>query len=159
VGGMAAAVAVQLRAMCGTAPRLVVAEPVRAACLTDSLEAGEMRNVAGDLDTLMAGLACGEPSLLAWSELERSAFASIAIPDEAAIDAMRLLATRVPRIVAGESAVAGLAACLLARRDPGSAAALGLDGTSRVLVFGSEGATDPELYARLTGITVVDATG
>jgi len=159
VGGMAAAVAVQLRAMCGTSPRLILAEPDRAACLTDSLEAGEMRNVAGDLDTLMAGLACGEPSLLAWSELERSAFASIAIPDEAAVETMRLLAARVPRIIAGESAVAGLAACLLARRDPRSAAALGLDGTSRVLVFGSGGATDPELYARLTGITVVDATG
>jgi diaminopropionate ammonia-lyase len=159
VGGMAASVAVQLRAMCGTAPRLVLAEPERAACLTESLAAGELRNVPGELDTLMAGLACGEPSLLAWSELERSAFASIAVPDEAAVEAMRSLAARRPRIVAGESAVAGLVACLLAARNPASAAALGLDRASRVLVFGSEGATDPELYQRLTGIAVVDAAG
>jgi diaminopropionate ammonia-lyase len=159
VGGMAAAVAVQLRAMCGTAPRLVIAEPERAACLTESLAAGEMRRIAGELDTLMAGLACGEPSLLAWSELERSAFAAIAIPDAAAIEAMRLLASRVPRIVAGESAVAGLVACLLACRDPASSAALGLGAASRVLVFGSEGATDPELYTSLTGIALVDGGG
>jgi diaminopropionate ammonia-lyase len=159
VGGMAAAVAVQLRAMCGTAPRLVIAEPERAACLTESLAAGEMRSVPGELDTLMAGLACGEPSLLAWSELERSAFAAIAVPDAAAVEAMRALAVRSPRIVAGESAVAGLVACLLAAREPGTAAALGLGAASRVLVFGSEGATDPALYEQLTGLAVIDAGG
>ena len=149
VGGAAAAVSVQLRARYGSAVKLVVAEPEKAACLLASAEAGQPVAVEGDLDTLMAGLACGEPSLIAWQELERAAFAFMAIPDESAVDAMRLLAHRSPKVVAGESAVAGLGALLLAARDPFSRGMLGLDADSRVLLFGTEGATDPETYQRL----------
>ena len=144
VGGVAAAVAVQLRARRIPA-KLIVAEPEAAACLLLSAERGTLSVVSGDLPTLMAGLACGEPSMLAWQELERSAHAFMAVPDAAAIEAMRGLADL--GIVAGESAVAGLVAAILA----GRAGALGLGPDSRVLVFGTEGATDPELYARLLG--------
>jgi diaminopropionate ammonia-lyase len=148
VGGVAAAVAVQLRAMRGTAPRLVVGEPEKAACLLESAAAGQPVTVAGELDTVMAGLACGEPSLLAWQELERSAFAFMAVPDAAVPEAMKAMATR--GIEAGESAVASLIAFLLAAGDTGGRAALGLTAESRVLLFGTEGATDAELYARFT---------
>ncbi len=147
VGGVAAAVSVQARVTWPTPPRLIVAEPDRAACLLASAEAGEPTAIAGDLDTLMAGLACGEPSLLAWRELGRAAFAFMALPDAAAVDSMRLLARH--GIVAGESGVAGLAALLLAAADPAARATLGLDANSRVLLFSTEGATDPELYQRL----------
>ena len=85
VGGVAAAVSVQMRARFSPAPALIVVEPDRAACLLASAELGEPTAVAGDLDTLMAGLACGEPSLLAWQELERGAQAFMAVPDEAAV--------------------------------------------------------------------------
>lgn len=150
VGGVAAAVSAQMRARYGTsAPKLVVVEPDRAACLLASAEAGQPTAVEGDLDTLMAGLACGEPSLLAWQELERAAFAFMAVSDTAAVDCMRLLARREPKLVAGESAVAGLAGLLLAAREPFARAALGLEEDSRVLLFGTEGATDPALYAKL----------
>ncbi|MFC7544197.1 diaminopropionate ammonia-lyase [Siccirubricoccus deserti] len=150
VGGVAAAVSAQMRARYGArVPRLIVVEPDRAACLLASAEAGELTAIEGELDTLMAGLACGEPSLLAWQELERSAFAFISLPDAAAVDCMKLLARRQPRVVAGESAVAGLAALLLAARDPFGRTALGLEEGSRVLLFGTEGATDPALYAKL----------
>jgi diaminopropionate ammonia-lyase len=149
VGGVAAAVAVQLRTHGAPACRLIVAEPDRAACLLASAEAGLLTAVTGPLDTLMAGLACGEPSLLAWQELERAAFAFMAVPDAAAVECMRLLARRPRPIVAGESATAGLAALLLAAREPYARAALGLDKDSQVLLFGTEGATDPALYAKL----------
>ncbi|MDJ0390039.1 diaminopropionate ammonia-lyase [Roseomonas sp. E05] len=157
VGGVAAAVSVQLRARFGPGPRLVVVEPEKAACLLASAEAGQAVAVPGELDTLMAGLACGEPSLLAWQELERGAFAFMAISDDTAVEVMRLLAARSPAIVAGESAVAGLAGLLLAAADPTARAALDLDAQSRVLVFGTEGATDPELYARLVGVSSPDS--
>jgi diaminopropionate ammonia-lyase len=147
VGGAAAAVSVQLRSTLATRPVFVVAEPDKAACLLASAEAGEPVAIPGDLDTLMAGLACGEPSLLAWQELSRAADAFMAVPDDAAVDCMRLLARQ--RIVAGESGVAGLAALLLAANDPAACAALSLGPDSRVLLFSTEGATDPELYARL----------
>jgi len=151
VGGVAAAVAVQMRARFGAAVHIIVAEPDRAACLLASAEAGEPTAIEGELDTIMAGLACGEPSLLAWQELERSAFGFTAVPDEAAIACMKLLAARTPPVVAGESAVAGLAALLLAAREPFARSALALEADSRVLLFGTEGATDPALYERLVG--------
>jgi diaminopropionate ammonia-lyase len=149
VGGMAAAVSVQLRAQLSSAPELIVVEPDHAACLLASAEAGEPTAVPGELDTLMAGLACGEPSLLAWQELSRAACAFMAVPDDAAVACMRLLAEH--GIVAGESGVAGLAGLLLAAADPAAREALGLNAESRVLCFSTEGATDPDLYQRLTG--------
>jgi diaminopropionate ammonia-lyase len=152
VGGVAASVSVQGRARFKPAPALIVVEPEHAACLLASAELGALTAVAGELETIMAGLACGEPSLLAWQELERGAAAFMAIPDEAAIAAMRRLAAE--RIVIGESGVAGLAGLMLVAADPEARAALGLDATSRVLLFGTEGATDPPVYADLVGRTL-----
>ncbi len=146
VGGVAAAVSVHLRAR-GVAAALVVVEPDRAACLLASAAAGVLTTVPGPLDTVMAGLACGEPSLLGWQELDRSAAAFMAIPDGAAIEAMRAFAAA--GVVSGESGAAGLGALLLACRDPALREPLGLDADSRVLLFNCEGATDPALYARL----------
>jgi diaminopropionate ammonia-lyase len=152
VGGVAAAVSVQMRSRFPDAmPKLIVVEPDKAACLLASAEAGAPATITGDLDTLMAGLACGEPSLLAWQELERGAAAFMAVPDAAAVDCMRLLARRDPPVVAGESAVAGLAGLLLAAREPYARTALGLEEGSRILLFGTEGATDPALYRQLVG--------
>ena len=147
VGGAAAAVSVQMRARYAAPPGLVVVEPDRAACLLASARLGALTTVPGALDTIMAGLACGEPSPLAWTELERGAAAFMAVPDEAAIACMKLLAGM--GIVAGESGVAGLAGFLLAAADPAARETLGLRAASRVLLFGTEGATDPALYRRL----------
>jgi diaminopropionate ammonia-lyase len=110
--------------------------------------------VNGDLDTVMAGLACGDVSLLAWEILEDHGDAVMAISDAAAIAMMRRLARPAsgdPPLVAGESAVAGLVALVLAMGDRAAQAALGLGAQSRVLVFGTEGDTDPELYRDLVG--------
>ncbi len=148
VGGVAAAVSAQVRAR-GVEAAVVVVEPERAACLLASAEAGRLTVVGGALDTVMAGLACGEPSLLAWQELERAAAAFVAIPDAAAVDGMRWLAAR--GVVSGESGAAGLAGLFLVAGEAAARAALGLDAGSRVLVFSTEGATDPDVYAALVG--------
>ena len=147
VGGVATAVSVHARAL-SPLPSLIVVEPDRAACLLASAQLGEPTTVPGDLDTIMAGLACGTPSLLAWQELERGAAAFMAIPDEAIGPCMRLLARH--RIEAGESGVAGLAALLLAAGDPVARETLGLGPASRVLLYSTEGATDPEFYQEIT---------
>ena len=147
VGGAAASVSVQMRARISPAPALVVVEPEHAACLLASAETGALTAVPGNLDTLMAGLACGEPSLLAWQELDRAVAAFMSIPDAAAVDCMKLLAKQ--GIVAGESGVAGLAGFLLAAADPAARETLGLGPDSRVLLFSTEGATDPALYEQL----------
>lgn len=149
VGGVAAAVSAQMRARYAPAPAVIVVEPDKAACLLASAELGVPTAVAGNLDTVMAGLACGEPSLLAWQELERGAAAFMAVPDEAAIACMKLLADQ--GIVAGESGVAGLAGFLLAAADLAAREGLGLGPDSQVLLFSTEGATDPALYSQLVG--------
>jgi diaminopropionate ammonia-lyase len=147
VGGAAASVAIQMRERFAPVPRLIVVEPERAACLLASARAGTATTVHGDLDTIMAGLACGEPSLLAWQELERAAWAFLAIPDMAAANALRWLADR--GLAIGESGVAGLAALQLVAADPAARAALCLTPGSRVLLFGTEGVTDPAVYENI----------
>lgn len=130
-------------------PMLVVVEPDKADCLFQSAKAGAVTTVGGDLDTIMAGLACGEPSILAWRLLEPGADAFMTIPDDAAAEAMRLLAGL--GVVGGESGVAGLAGLIAAAGEPAMRAALKLDSASRVLCFGTEGATDAEVYTQIVG--------
>lgn len=156
VGGLAAAICATLwERLAEARPMFVVVEPDRAACLFQSAAAGKPVAVEGNLDTIMAGLACGEVSLLAWEILSAGADAFMAIEDEAAAEAMRLLA-RPPApdrpVVGGESAVAGLAGFMQVAGYEDLRAELAIDGDSVVLLFGSEGATDPELYERIVGL-------
>src|SRR5690606_3200503 len=93
VGGLAAGVAAQAKRRWGERrPTIVLADPDRSACWFDSFRAGRPTAVDGDLHTLMAGLACGEVSLLAWEVLKDHADAAIAVPDPAAVEMMRALA-------------------------------------------------------------------
>ncbi len=153
VGGLAAAAAAGLRQHWGgEAPRIAVVEPALAACLFESARAGGMTDIRIGEETLMAGLSCGEPSALAWEILAEEAGDFLTVPESFVGPAMRLLARPLggdPEIEAGESAVAGLAALIAAARSGDMRRTLGLDGESRVLLIGSEGATDPESYAAL----------
>ncbi len=147
VGGAAAALSVQMRLRFEPAPLLIVVEPDHAACLLASAKAGTPTAVHGSLQTIMAGLACGEASLLAWQELERTAYAFMAIPDAAAVRALRHLAAI--GIPIGESGVAGMAGLVLAAADPSTRKLLKLHSDSRVLLFGTEGVTDPAVYKKI----------
>jgi diaminopropionate ammonia-lyase len=150
VGGIAAAVLSDSWERHGAErPVFVVVEPENAACLLESARAGAVTAVGGDLETIMAGLACGEPSILAWRILQPGADAFMTVRDAAAADAMRQLATL--GVVGGESGVAGLAGLLKAAREPALRSALGLDASSRVLCYGTEGATDPDVYRGIVG--------
>lgn len=155
VGGMAAAVTARAKRLWGDArPTVVLADPAQAACWVDSFRAAAPVAVNGALDTVMAGLACGEVSVLAWEILRTHADAAMAVPDAAALAWMRRLAlpgNADPALVAGESAVAGLAALEAALDRPDWTQELGLDAQSRVLIFGTEGDTDPELYMDIVG--------
>lgn len=155
VGGLAASVCAYFWERFGAErPRFAVVEPEKADCLYRSAVAGKPTAAEGGLDTIMAGLACGEVSILAWRILQTGADAFLTIGDDSAIDCMRLLAEGrggdMP-IVAGESAVAGLAGFLRASADPELRRRLALDQSGRILLFGTEGATDSEVYMRLVG--------
>ena len=155
VGAVAAAVLSHLWEGLGPLrPVVIVVEPDRADCLFRSAEAGRPVAVTGKLDTIMAGLACGEPSLLAWRILDHGADAFLRITDEWAVEAMRRLAAPHAgdiAVVAGESGAAGLAGLLALQSRPDLARRAGLGAASRVLAFNTEGATDPGLYRQIVG--------
>ncbi len=157
VGGMAAAVTAQaVRRWGAERPVIVLCDPDLSACWLETVKAGVPTAVEGDLDTLMAGLACGEVSALAWEILRDHGDAVMALTDASAVAAMRRLARPTagdPAIVAGESAVAGLAGLIAAMGDAEARERLGLGPASRVIVFGTEGDTDPALYQELVGLT------
>lgn len=150
VGGLASAVCGYFWDLWGAQrPRFIIVEPEQANCLQKSAQAGKPVVVEGDLETLMAGLACGEVSTLAWRILHNGADDFMTLSEDAIPQAMRFLAHGENRIEAGESAVPGFAAAVIARQDGGYSQALGLGAESKVLVIGTEGATDPELYQQL----------
>jgi diaminopropionate ammonia-lyase len=156
VGAFAAAVTRHFRGpQRSRHPKLVGVEPAGAACLLESVAAGRIVSVPGPHDSIMAGLNCGRPSLVAWPTVSRGIDVLVAVDDEPAREAMRL--TAASGIVSGETGAAGLGGLLeLLRRggeSPGqeekTRRTLGVGGESRVLLFNCEGATDPDRYREL----------
>jgi len=121
VGSLAAAMVAHLQEHLGDErPVFTVVEPVEAACCYQSMAAhsGQPQHLDGSLDTIMAGLACGTASTVAWHILRDYADLFMSCEDEVSRRGMRLLATphgNDPAITSGESGAvtAGLLACLL----------------------------------------------
>jgi diaminopropionate ammonia-lyase len=155
VGGLAAAMVAHLWTEFGAkCPTFIVVEPETADCLHRSATAGRPSRALGNLNTLMAGLACGEVSQIAWPILQARVDAFITLSDAAAVDTMRALAAGAlgaPPLVAGESGVAGLAGLLALPPNSPAWRDLGLNSNSQVLVIGTEGATDPSIWQALVG--------
>lgn len=162
VGGFAAAITERVRARSDSADtRIIVAEPDKAECIYQSIKAGEPVAVHGELDTLMAGLACGEVSVIAFKTLLAEIDDVLVVSDDAAVSCMRFLADGVNGdvpLVAGESAVAGLAGLIIAMESSDLSEQLALDKTSRILIIGTEGATDPAVYRELVGRDAEEVT-
>jgi diaminopropionate ammonia-lyase len=163
VGGLAAGVAGHFWRLWGPQrPRNIVVEPERADCIARCMRAGEPTPVPGDVETFMACLAAAEMSPLAWEVLRHCADEALIIPDPAAAETMRILAEGVDgdrAIVAGESGCAATAALIAACGDDALRQTLGLGSEARVLVIGSEGATDAEIYRQTVGRTPEEVAG
>lgn len=155
VGGIAAAVAGHLAIEYGDKrPFFTVVDPARAACLVETARAGHPVAVPHGEATVMAMLECYEPSLVAWRILSRVADAFMTVDEEDAVSIMKRLANPEhgdPAIVAGESGGVGLAGFLKAVADPAIQSSLGIDGSSRIFVVNTEGATDPAKYEEIVG--------
>ena len=153
VGSMAAAVAAYFaQAYPQNPPKIILVEPTAADCFFRSAANGEITAVTGEMRTMMAGLACGEPSPIAWDILKRLTTAYLSCEDAAAARGMRALAQPLAgdkAIVSGESGASTLGALLDAAADEKAREALGLGGNARVLLFSTEGDTDPVNYRRV----------
>ena len=150
VGAFAAAVARHFRSPAvSLRPKLVGVEPASADCLLESVAAGRIVSVPGPHDSIMSGLNCGRPSLVAWPTVSRGIDLLVAVDDEPAREAMRLAAES--GVVSGETGAAGLGGLQELLRAEGAEArrTLGVGGETRVLLFNCEGATDPDAYRRI----------
>jgi len=138
-------------------PVFVVVEAEAAACLYKGAAAGDgdIRIVDGDLRTIMAGLACGEPNTVSWDILKNHVQVFTAVEDWVAAKGMRMLAAPVKgdaAVTSGESGAApfgALAAICTMEECRDLKEAIGLDENSRVLLFSTEGDTDPERYRNI----------
>jgi diaminopropionate ammonia-lyase len=152
VGALAGAAVRHYWSRQGARPRLAGVEPTSAACVLESVAAGRIVTLEHPQTSIMAGLNCATPSLIAWPLVSRGIDLYLAVPDACVAEATRLLAA--DGIVAGECGAAGLAAMTAVVDDAHLAQAresLGLGPDSRVLLLCTEGATDPEAYRRLLG--------
>ncbi|MDR0354960.1 MAG: diaminopropionate ammonia-lyase [Deltaproteobacteria bacterium] len=158
VGSFAGAVLGRFKSALGDkCPTTVIVEPHQANCLYQSLLAadGEPRQVGGEMRTIMAGLACGEPSVLSWPVIRDYASAAVSCDDFVAANGMRLLAS--PQggdepIVSGESGAvtAGLLEYVLSSSNGQELASrIGLNEKSRVLLISTEGDTSPDMYREI----------
>jgi diaminopropionate ammonia-lyase len=155
VGALAAAAVRDYWSLQAGRPRLVGVEPTSAACVLESVAAGRIVTLQHAQTSIMAGLNCATPSLIAWPLVSRGIDLYLAVPDAYVAEATRVLAA--DGIVAGECGAAGLAALTAVVTDAHLAQAreaLALGPDSSVLLLSTEGATDLEAYKRL-----VDAGG
>ncbi|AGB41000.1 diaminopropionate ammonia-lyase [Halobacteroides halobius DSM 5150] len=141
----------------GKPPITTIVEPNDAACIFKSAFVGDglAHNVDSDLKTDMAGLACGEPNPIAWQILRDFSKMNVKCDDSVAATGMRMLANPLgndPRVIAGESGAVGLGLLTLLMNDSKLNEVreeLDLNEDSVVLLFNTEGATDPINYQRI----------
>jgi len=158
VGALAASVIGFYHSLFGAdAPKCIVVEPDNAACLFESakIDDGEPHNLTGKLDTIMAGLSCGDPSPIAWSILKNTVDCFIKAPDYVAARGMRIMATPLkddPFIISGESGAVTLGVVYSIMTEPGCEELkekLGLDCNSQILLINTEGNTDPKHFRQI----------
>ena len=138
-------------------PRFIIMEAAAADCLYQGAVAndGAPRLVGGDLQTIMAGLACGEPNTIGWDILRNHATAFLSCPDWVSAKGMRMLGAPVqgdPRVISGESGAVGMGVISTIMEDDAYRElreALELDRNSQVLMFSTEGDTDPDRYREI----------
>lgn len=155
VGSFAGSIQGYLTALYGRdAPKVIIVEAQAADCYYRSAAegSGSIVKVSGDLLTLMAGLACGEPNTIAFDIIKSNSRAFVSCPDWVSAYGMRILGNPLSGdrpVISGESGAvgAGLVTCIMRMKElAGLREELELDGSSRVLLVSTEGDTDPESY-------------
>ncbi len=130
--------------------KILCIEPFESDCIYESIKTNHVAPTRKSQQTIMAGLNCGTPSVLAFEILRCGIDAFILISDEYTIDAVKYLNAPLPGdpyIAAGESGASGLAAVapLLSSKELSRLRdALEIGPTSNILVFNTENVTDPE---------------
>ncbi len=138
-------------------PIITIVEPNKADCIYRTAEAndGKLHFVTGDMDSIMAGLCCGEPCTIGWNVLKDHADHFVSVPDYVAAKGMRILGNPLPgddKVISGESGAATFGFVAELMTNPSLdwlRKKLKIDENSRILCFSTEGDTDKENYRRI----------
>lgn len=138
----------------GNPPITTIVEPKTVACIYKSALAddGKSHAVTGDLQTIMAGLNCGEPNTATYPILRDYATYYAACPDFVTARGMRIMAAPLgndKKIISGESGAVGLGllSLIMERKELSEIKEdMKLNSDSVVLIFSTEGNTDPIGY-------------
>ncbi|WP_369430076.1 diaminopropionate ammonia-lyase [Clostridium tagluense] len=138
-------------------PIVTVVEPNKADCIFRSATAkdGDIRIVTDDMQTIMAGLACGEPNTIAWDILKNNSSFFVSCPDNISAKGMRTYAVPLkgdPKVISGESGAVTMGVLFeIMKNDElkDLKEALKLDENSKVLLFSTEGNTDPDFFREI----------
>ncbi|KZL91886.1 diaminopropionate ammonia-lyase [Clostridium magnum DSM 2767] len=138
-------------------PITAIVEPNEAACIYKSAKTndGKPHAVTGFMPTIMAGLACGEPSTVGWKVLRDYSDMYISCPDYVTARAMRILGNPLkgdPKVISGGSGAVGLGILSLILEENGFkeiAGKLNINKDSRILIISTEGDTDPDNYRKV----------
>ncbi|KEI08555.1 diaminopropionate ammonia-lyase [Clostridium novyi] len=136
-------------------PITAVVEPHEANCMYKSAVNGKITNVRGDMPTIMAGLACGEPNPIGWGILDSYSDIFVSCPDNIAAEGMRVLGNPLKgddRVISGESGAvpAGFLYTILNdEKYKDIKEALKIDENSKILLISTEGDTDPDNYRKI----------
>ena len=155
VGSMAGAIAGYFASLWKeNCPKIIIVEPDKADCIfrTAKADDGTIHTVTGSMDSMMAGLCCGEPCTLGWDILKNVATAFISCDDSYAAHGMRILGKPLgndPVIISGESGAVTAGVAVKVCENAEKKAELGIDENSRILVISTEGDTDRENYKRI----------
>jgi len=153
VGSFAASIFSYFLVSSKPTPKLILVEPTGAACYFNSIHIGDGKpHLTKELNTMMAGLACGQPSILAWDIIKSNCDAFVVCQDQVAIKGMQLLANPVSNdavVVSGESGAVpvGLVDEVCTNQKYSLVKErLKFDSSSKILIFSTEGDTDPKVY-------------
>ena len=153
VGSFAASIFSYFLARQKPTPKLILVEPTGAACFFNSIQIGDGKpHLTKELDTMMAGLSCGQPSILAWNIIKPNVDAFVICNDQLAKKGMQLLANPIGNdavVVSGESGAVpvGLVDEICTNQKYSFIKErLKFDGHSKILIFSTEGDTDPKVY-------------
>lgn len=138
-------------------PKIIIVEPEKANCIfkTAQCNDGKLHRIEEDMDTIMAGLACGEPCTIGWNIMHQYADYAASVSDSVAAKGMRILANPIEddqRVISGESGAAGFGLVMEILTNPvwkEIKDVFGLQESSRILCFSTEGATNKSNYEKI----------
>jgi len=152
VGGMAAAMVAGIARYLDNVPKIIVVEPDGAACVLESIKAGELKKISIKKESLMGGMSCDEVSLVPWEILKNSVSYCITVSDDYISKTVKFLANckfSDEKIVGGECSTPGIISLTGLCNDSKIKNEINLNENSNVLLFGCEGDADEELYQKL----------